>query len=89
MDDCSDLVLAMAGELLSFDFHDSFTSAFEVSNKASMAAGCTPWAGRASRTLSYSQVVELLMMRSGIDVCCQSPEDKSALDRLGSGGSAP
>lgn len=41
--------------------------------------------------LSYAQVankvVEMLMMRSGIDVCCTSDEDVQRLERLSSSDS--
>lgn len=53
------LVLAMAEDLLGFDFSDSFVSAFEVANK----------------------VIEMLMLREGVDVCCVSEEDLTRADR--------
>ena len=53
-DDYGAVVLGMAQELLAFDFGETFTDAFEVSNK----------------------VVEMLMLRDGVDVCCTSAEDK-------------
>ncbi|KAL4451818.1 hypothetical protein ABPG75_007480 [Micractinium tetrahymenae] len=55
-----DMVLSLSTELMtSFDFHPTFSSAFEVANK----------------------VVELLMLRSGCDVCCTTDADRSAISR--------
>ena len=53
------LVFGLAEDLLSFDFSDTFVSAFEVSNK----------------------VIEMLMLRAGIDVCCVGEEDVTRADR--------
>lgn len=53
------LVFGMAEDLLTFDFSDSFVSAFEVSNK----------------------VIEMLMLRAGVDVCCVSEEDLTRAER--------
>ena len=53
------LVFGLAEDLLSFDFSDTFVSAFEVSNK----------------------VIEMLMLRAGIDVCCVGEEDVMRADR--------
>lgn len=60
VEEMGDLVLSLSTELMtSFDFHPTFSSAFEVSNK----------------------VVELLMLRSGCDVCCTTDADRSAISR--------
>ena len=63
------MVMALASDLLAFDFNDSFVSAFEVANK----------------------VIEMLMLRQGVDVCCVSEEDLTREDRylawLEAGGS--
>ena len=53
------LVFGLAEDLLSFDFSETFVSAFEVSNK----------------------VIEMLMLRAGIDVCCVGEEDVTRADR--------
>mmetsp|Transcript_6286 Transcript_6286/g.13831 ORF Transcript_6286/g.13831 Transcript_6286/m.13831 type:complete len:203 (-) Transcript_6286:529-1137(-) len=54
------ILLGLSSQLMSFDFFDTFTDPFEVSNK----------------------VVELVMMRSGCDVCCTSPADKERMTRV-------
>lgn len=54
------ILLGLSSELLNFNFRETFTSAFEVSNK----------------------VMEMVMMRSGCEVCCTSPGDKERLMRV-------
>lgn len=61
-DDMSSLVLGLSSELLSFNYRETFTNAFEVSNK----------------------VVEMLMMRSGVDVCCTTDTDAARIERFSS-----
>eukprot|EP00879_Flechtneria_rotunda_P005190 GHRR01005472.1.p3 GENE.GHRR01005472.1~~GHRR01005472.1.p3 ORF type:complete len:128 (+),score=21.89 GHRR01005472.1:1543-1926(+) len=64
-EDMGSLVLGLASELLTFNYRETFTDAFEVSNK----------------------VVEMLMMRSGVEVCCTTSADKARLERFSSQGS--
>lgn len=59
-DDVSSLVLSISNELLSFNYRETFTNAFEVGNK----------------------VVEMLMMRSGVDVCCTTEDDAARMQRF-------
>lgn len=90
-DDLGTILIAIATDLETFDFNDTFTGNFEVANKVSEfgCARCTMSFFMAPSRMSVptlpclSQAIELLMSNDGQEVCCQGADDVRRLETLG------